>query len=187
MVLNNKPQMFTLGFPQNFFYQEVIDKWSPFIERMQLPYLSLVDFMNAQIQSFVFPSLNIENASQQRGQYNVVYPTGKELEPLITKELSITFKLTESYASYFIWWDQIDTYLHYAGPNLQNAGKIKKPCWMEPIHLMFLSDAGFSLRGYTFYEITPRSLSELNLSYAAQAASYNNFTVGLTYNRFDMN
>lgn len=186
MVLNNKPQMFTIFFPSNFFYPEVVAKWQPIIERMRLPYTSVSEFMNQQIQSITFPGLNMDTATQQRNQYTVSYPGGKELEPIISKSLNITFKLTESYASYFIMWDQLDTYLHYAGPDLENANKLKKPCWLEPISLAFLTDSGFQLTQYIFNEITPTSLSDLQLSYAAQVAQYNTFTFGLTYNRFEI-
>ena len=188
MVLNNKPQMFTVFFPSNFFYPEVKKKWEPIIEKMRLPYQTVEDFMNSQIQSVIFPSLTIDNSQQQRGQYEVVYPTGKELEPSLSKDLSITFKLTESYISYFIMWDQLDIYLHYVNMNNEIDEYIddKKPCWMEPIHLAFLTDQGFELTKFIFSEITPTSLSELNLSYAAQAAAYNTFSLGVHYNVFDI-
>ena len=181
-VLNNKPQMFVIQFPSNFWYQEVIDTWKPMVKRMKLPYESLDDFMNQQIQAVTFPSTNIELATQQRGQYEIAYATGKELEPEIGKTLNITFKLTESYLSYWIFWHQIDLFLHYV-----DNFKYKKPCWMEPVKLAFLSDAGFQLLEFTFWEITPTNTSELKLSYAATVASYNTFDIKLRYNRFDIN
>lgn len=186
MVLNNKPQMFTVCFPSNFFYPEVIKKWQPIIERMKLPYTSVSDFMNQQIQTITFPGLSVEPSTQQREQYTITYPGGKELEQLISKTLSLTFKVTESYASYFIMWDQLDQYLHYAGPGLHDAGQAKKHCWLEPLYLAFLTDSGFQLTQYIFNELTPTSFSEIQLSYAAQIANYNTFTLGLTYNKFDV-
>ena len=180
MVLNNCPQMFSIYFPSNFFYEEVIEKWSPIVEKMRLPYRTVDDFMNAQIQSVTFPGASIENSVQQRRQYDIMYPGGKELEVLLNKELNITFKLTESYLSYWIIWDQMDRYLHYV-----NEGKQLEPVWMEPVHLIFLNDAGFGMTQFCFRDIVPTSLGELNLSYAAQAASYNTFNWSLRFNRFD--
>ena len=171
--------MFSIYFPSNFFYPEVKRKWEPIIEKMRLPYQSIDDFMNSQIQTVTFPAANLDLSIQQRGQYDVAYPGGKELEPLINKELGITFKLTESYISYWIIWDQVDLYLHYTNEVTEH-----KPCWMEPLMLGFFSDAGFLLTEFMFQEITPMNLSELNLSYAAQVASYNTFTWTLRYNRF---
>lgn len=181
MVLNNKPQMFNIAFPSNFFYPEIATKWSPIIEKMKLPYQGVDDFMNAQIQQIRFPGFNVEPSIQQRGQYEVTYNGGKELEPLITKELNITFKLTESYVSYFILWDQLDMYLHYKA-NIEEA----KDIWFEPITLSFISDAGFELTKFIFRQLTPLSMTELNLSYAATVASYNTFTWNLKYNFFDI-
>jgi hypothetical protein len=58
---------------------------------------------------------------------------------------------------------------------------------MEPVKLGFLSDAGFKILEFTFWEITPTNTSELNLSYAATIGSYNTFQANLRYNRFDIN
>jgi hypothetical protein len=76
----------------------------------------------------------------------------------------------------------MDVFLHYV-----NDPKQKQPCWMEPVKLAFLSDAGFQMLEFTFWEITPTNTSELNLSYAATVASYNSFSINLRYNRFDIN
>lgn len=181
MVLNNTPWMFLLYLPKNFFYDEVVAKWTPIIDKMKLPYTSLVDFMNAQIQTISFPGVNIDTVMQQREQYEVHYPGGKELEQLISKDLNITFKLTESYISYWIMWDQIDLYLHYS-----NEVTDHKPCWLEPITMSFLSDNGYETLKFIFQEITPTNLGELSLSYAATLAQYNTFTLSLKYNRFDI-
>jgi hypothetical protein len=148
---------------------------------MRLPYQSVADFMNSQIQTVTFPMVNVDTPMQQREQYEVAYPSGKELEVLIDKTLRINFKLTESYISYWILWDQMDIYLHYG-----DRVNPREPIWMEPIHLGFLNDAGFTLTEFLFREITPTSLSELNLSYAASVASYNTFTWTLHYNNFDI-
>ena len=76
----------------------------------------------------------------------------------------------------------MDVFLHYV-----NDPKQKHPCWMEPVKLAFLSDAGFQMLEFTFWERTPTNTSELNLSYAATVASYNTFSINLRYNRFDIN
>ena len=181
MVLNNLPQMFTFYFPSTFWYPEVVRRWTPMVERMRLPYTTLDDFMNAQVQSVRFPPMTMDVATQGRWQYEVAYPNGDELEMMIDKTLTSTFKLTESYLTYWIIWDQIDTYLHYV-----KDFHDKKDCWMEPVKLGFLTDSGLQLVEFTFSEITPTNTTELNLSYAATVASYNTFNLTLHYNRFDI-
>lgn len=181
MVLNNLPQMFTFYFPSTFWYPEVVERWTPMVKRMRLPYTTLDDFMNAQVQSVRFPPMNMDLAIQGRWQYDVGYRNGDELEMQMDKTLNVTFKLTESYITYWVVWDQIDTFLHYA----KNASELK-PCWMEPVKLGFLTDSGLQLVEFTFWEITPTNTTELTLSYAATVASYNTFGLSLRYNRFDI-
>jgi hypothetical protein len=185
MVLNNLPQMFVFSFPSTFWYPEVVARWTPMVERMKLPYETVEDFMNAQVQAVKFPAMNMELATQQRGQYDIAYPGGKELEPIMDRNITVTMKLTESYLSYWIWWDQLDTYLHYAN-DYNPEVKDKKPCWMHPVKLSLLTDSGIQLVEFTFRDITPTNTSELNLSYAATVASYNTFTLNLRYNYFDV-
>ena len=181
MVLNNKQQQFCIYFPSNFFYKEVQDKWNPIVDKMRLPYQDVTDFMNAQIQSVEFPGVNMDLIIQQREQYEYAQPNGKELENLIDKNLTITFKLTESYISYWILFNQIDLYMHY-----KRGDEERKPIWMEPIQMSFLTDAGFELTKFTFHQITPINLTQLKMSYAATVASYNTFSWTLHYNAFDI-
>ena len=181
MVLNNKPQLFTFFFPSTFWYPEVVQKWTPLIERMKLPYMDLSDFMNAQVQQVRFPGANLQMSMQGREQYEIMYPAGKELETEVNKTLSITFKLTESYLSYWVLWDQVDLYLHYSSEHTEH-----KDCWFEPVTLGFLTDQGIQMLEFTFKHLTPTNLGELNLSYAATVATYNTFTFDLHYNWFSV-
>ena len=173
MVLNNKAQMFSVWFDDMYFYPEIEEKYTKTLNKMKLPYMSVSDFMNAQLQTIIFPGVNIDPAIQQRHQYEVAYTTGKELDAIIDKNLTLEFKLTESYLSYWILWDQIEMYLKY--------NEIRE-CWWDPINLTFLNDAGFELRTMQFQQISPISLSELNLSYKSQVSSYNTLKLLLRYN-----
>lgn len=173
MILNNRTQLFSFYFPNNYLLPEVVKKYEVYLKRMHLPFESCEDFLNSCIQTVTFPSINISNATQQHGQYEMEYTTGKELEAIVEKNLTITFKLTDSYLSYWIIRDQIEAYLKY--------GSIKKIFW-NPLYLTFLSSAGYEINTIEFSQITPTNLSELDLSYKAEIAQYNTFTLGLHYN-----
>lgn len=173
MILNNRTQLFSFYFPSNYFFPEINEKYATYLKRMNLPFESCEDFINSCIQSVNFPKVNIPNASQQHGQYTMEYTTGKELDAIIEKELTITFKLTDSYLSYWIIRDQIEAYLKY--------GSIKNIFW-NPLYLTFLSSAGYEINTFEFSQVTPISLSELDLSYKAEIAQYNTFTLTLHYN-----
>lgn len=177
MVLNNLPQNFAVYFPQNFFYREVHDRWMPIIKKMLLPYMSVEDYMNAQIQSIDLPQINMQSQSQQAGRYTLSKRPGMALDEAMDKSLSITFKLTEGYTSYFIMRQQFDLYFQILKT---------KPLYWSPICVDLLDDFGHAIITYEQEQITPETMSNLSLSYAAKLGSYNTFDVTMKYNYFNI-
>lgn len=163
----------------NWAYPEVNEHWLPVVKRMHLPYWTVEDFMNAQIQSISFPGINAPSVTQGLFQYEIHKRNGKELQHLFPKEpINITFKLTESYISYFILREQFDLYLRYVD--------VQALYW-SPITISLLDDAGMETINFRFEQITPTNLSELELTYAARLGTYNTFTLGFMYNYFSIN
>ena len=178
MILRNLPQMFTFRFPQTFFYKEVCDRWEPFVRRMKLPFSTVCDFMNSQVQSVDFPDISLSGETQQQGQYETAYPAGRELGPELTKALSVRLKLTESYMTYWILFDQIDWYLKY--------GSAHKPVFMDPLALTFLNQKGFGMVTFEFRNVIPEGLTGLPPSFAAQAAASKTVDFRMRYTRYDV-
>lgn len=180
MILNNKSQMFSVWFPEDFFYPEVTKRWDPIIQNMKLPYQSTTDFMNSQIQQVSYPPIDIGSAQQEQGQFPIEYTIGKELEPILNKNFTITFRLTEGYYTYFVLLDQIRYFLEYS----EKFAKHK--VFLPNFNITFLNDAGFAIVNYKYKYIIPKGLGNFTLSYAAQLAQYNTITWDLTYNRMEM-
>ena len=176
-MLNARNNMFVIDIPSDFFYPQVIERWQPYVQKLKLPYQSVDDFINANILSLNIPDISLPVVSQQQGQYKSVYYGGKELEPSINKNLTITFKLTESYLTYWILFDQLNIYMKYAN---------KQECFLNPIFLTFLDNNGLSLVKFKFNMLTPTGLGNLELSYAKTMTDFTSFNFDLTYNRFDI-
>lgn len=177
MVLNNLSNNFVVYFSQNFFYPEVNERWLPHIRKLMLPYLTLEDYMNAQIQSFELPAISMQSQDQQHGRYTLKKRQGKALDEEMDKSLTITFKMTEGYTAYFIMRQQMDLYYQIIKT---------KPLYWPPINVDLLDDMGHAIVTYEQEQITPDSLSELQLSYAHKLGNYNTFTLGMKYNFFDI-
>jgi len=175
MLLNALNNQFVIRFPKSFFYPEIHDKWTPVIKRLKLPYENLEDFMNAAVQSISFPSLSLETVAQQQQQFRIAYRPGKELEPLFDKNLTITFKLSEGFITYWILFEQIELFI--------KVFEVKDPFW-DPMYVSFLDHHGFELVAFSFEKIVPIGLSQFDISYATTAADFNTFTLNLVYNRF---
>lgn len=178
MLLNNLSQQFVVYFGHNWFYPEVRDRWEPVMLKMGLPYITLEDMVNSQIQSITFPALNMEPVTQQRAMYTLQKRDVGQVDMRQDKSLNITFKLTESYLTYFIIRHQMDMY-HKIGVNV-------KGLYWDPITVQLLDDQGYASITYEQHQITPTGMSELSLSYGARLGTYNTFTLNTVYNFFDI-
>lgn len=174
MILNSLNNQFVVKFPPGFFYPEIVERWTPVVNRMKLPYETLEDFINATVQSITFPSVELPPVEQGQSQFKIQYRPGKELEPLIEKNLTVTFKLSEGLISYWILFEQVEQFLEY---------EQTVPFW-PPMYVSFLDHKGFELVAFSFEKIIPLNLSQFEISYAQTAAEFNTFQMTLRYNRF---
>lgn len=176
MILNAKQNMFQIWFPPHFFYPEIVEKWGPVIKRLNLPYETIEDFFNASIQSITMPEMDLGIETQQQSQFNISYKGGKELEPIFNKDITVTFKLSEGFITYWIIFEQIEQYMKYQEGNV----------FWPPMYVSFLDMQGFELVAFEFNQLIPTSLSQFDVSYSTTAADFNTFSMGLRYNRFNI-
>ncbi|HPI81807.1 MAG TPA: hypothetical protein PK122_01040 [Candidatus Paceibacterota bacterium] len=176
MILNSLNNQFVVQFPKGFFYPEIVAKWEPVVQRLKLPYQTMEDFINATVQSVTFPSVELPPVEQGQGQFKIQYRPGKELEPLLEKNLTVTFKLSEGFISYWILFEQVESFIEY---------RESLPFW-PPMYVSFLDHKGFELVAFSFEKIIPLSLSQFEISYAQTAAEFNTFNMTLRYNRYNI-
>ena len=173
-ILNAKLNQFAIWLPQDFFYPEIRERWTPVVKRMKLQYQSLEDYVNATIQSVNFPEVTLPIISQDQTMFQIKYRGGKELEPILDKNLTITFKLAEGFVSYWMFFEQIELFQQYSD---------KKPFWPS-MYVSFLDHHGFELMTFEFKKIIPTGLSQFNISHASVASDFNTFSMNLRYNRY---
>lgn len=173
-ILNSKLNQWVVWLPQDFFYPEIRERWTPIVNRLKLPYLSLEDYINATVQSITFPEVILPVATQPQTVFNIKYRGGRELEPTLDKNITITFKLSEGFISYWTLFDQIELFQKYSD---------KTPFWPS-IFVSFLDHHGFELMSFEFQKIVPTNLSQFNVSYSTVASDFNTFSMNLSYNRY---
>jgi hypothetical protein len=166
--------MYVVRFPRNFFYPEIEQRWTPIVKRLKLQYQTLEDFVNATVQSVTFPEMILTPVPQPQTMFNIKYRGGKELEPILDKNLTVTFKLMEGFITYWMFFEQIELYQKYAGSN---------PFWPS-MYVSFLDHHGFELLVFEFEKIVPLGMSQFNVNYSTVTADFNTFTLNMTYNRF---
>jgi hypothetical protein len=174
MILNANLSSYAIWFPQNFFYPEIEKEWLPVIKRLKLPYQTLEDFINANVQSLNFPRIDLTPVTQQQSEYLITYRGGKEIEPLLDKNLTVTFKMSEGLLTYWILFNQIELYLKYEDT---------QPFWPS-LFTSFIDNNGFEILNFEFQKTVPIGLSAFDVSYSKNDAAFQTFTLNLRYNRF---
>jgi len=173
-ILNAKLSQFVVWLPKDFFYPEIRERWTPVVKRLKLQYQSLEDYINSTVQTVTFPEVILNPVSQPQTMFQIKYRGGKELEPILDKNLTIIFKLTEGFITYWMLFDQIELFQMYSE---------RQPFWPS-MYVSFLDHHGFELMAFEFQKIVPLALSQFNVSYATVAAEFNTFALNLSYNRY---
>jgi len=173
-ILNAKLNQFIIWFPKDFFYPEIRERWTPVVKRLKLPYQTLEDFINATIQNISFPGVVLPPVTQPQTMFKIMYRGGKELEPILNKNLTITFKLSEGFITYWMLFDQIELYQLYRETN---------PFWPS-LYVSYMDHHGFELMAFEFKKIVPLGMSPFNVSYSTVLTNFNTFSLDLGYNRY---
>jgi hypothetical protein len=199
MILNSRQNSFFINFPPDFFNQAVQDKYSKYYRNLLLPYKSLPDFMASTVQSINFPGFASVLQTQTRTLGKVQeLQSSKPISDQFTRELKITFKLTDAYLNYFIFLDNALNYLDPANVNPDNtknslgqalsvpAAANNNHPFFQPIRLTLLNNEGYAVSSIIFNRPMLKSLSEMNLSYSSITPQFTAFTATFQYYNFDL-
>jgi len=188
-----------VNLPQDFFNKAVQEKYEKYYRNLLLPYRSISDFMASTIQTVSFPSF----ASQLPAQTRILgkqqeNQSAKPIADMFTRELKLTFKLTDAYLNYFIFLDNALNYLEPANENLYNTenslGRAltntptpngNHPAF-SPIRLTLLNNEGYAVTSIVFNRPQLMTLSELTLSYSSVVPQFATFTTTFKYYNFDL-
>lgn len=199
MILNARQNSFLINLPQDFFNEEINEKYEQYYRNLLVPYRSISDFMASTIQGVSFPGFNSVLPQQIR-------PLGKRQEshsaiPIadqFTRELSITFKLTDGWLNYFIFLDNMLNYLDFSNINLQNTKNslgnsltvpqtphVNHP-FFSPIRLTILNNEGYAFASIIYNRPLLKGLTDLKLAYNAIRPQFTTFTATFQYFNFDI-
>jgi hypothetical protein len=200
MILNSRQNSFFINFPADFFNSAVQEKYSKYYRNLLLPYKSLPDFMASTVQSVNFPGFSSVLPTQTRtlGKTQELQ-SSKPIADQFTRELKVTFKLTDAYLNYFIFLDNALNYLDPANVSTDNTGRnslgqaLSVPAmangnhpFFQPIRLTLLNNEGYAVSSIIFNRPMLTSLSEMNLSYSSITPQFTTFTATFKYYNFDL-
>lgn len=199
MILNARQNGFFVSFPPDFFNQAVQEKYSKYYRSLLLPYKSLPDFMASTVQTVNFPGFASALQTQTRplGKTQELQ-SSKPIADQFTRELRVSFKLTDAYLNYFIFLDNALNYLEPANVNPDNTknslgqalsvpatSNVNHP-FFQPLRLTLLNNEGYAISSIIFNRPMLKSLSEMNLSYSSITPQFTSFTATFQYYNFDL-
>jgi hypothetical protein len=199
MILNSRQNSFLVNLPQDFFSSEINTKYEKYYRNLLLPYKSISDFMASTIQSVSFPGLISQLPTQTRvlGKQQEVQ-SAKPIADMFTRELKLTFKLTDAYLNYFIMMDNILNYLEPANVNPNNTQNSLGQAlsnsqqtnsnhpYFSPIRLTLLNNEGYGVSSIIFNRPMITTLGNLTLSYSSITPQFQVFSVDFKYYNFDL-
>lgn len=177
MRLSSQGSQFVFNLPSDFIKQEVINTYTPILEKNWVQYENVIDYINSTIKSVNFPGIGFDMPKQtnMRGKQRQFKPAKNVQDITTTHELTVTFRSVDSDLNYWLVFDILTK--HYL--DVDNAFVSPFTITCVDIH----RDAIYVIR---FYEIILKGLSENTFNYSQQKVNAKEFTMNFHFNFYDI-
>jgi len=177
MRLSSQGSQFIFNLPSDFIKQEIIETYTPILEKNWVQYENVIDYINSTIKSVNFPGVGIDMPKQvnMRGKERQFKPAKNVQDITSTHDLTVTFRSVDSDLNYWLVFDILTK--HYL--DVDNA-------WVNPFTITCVDihrDAIYVIR---FYEIILKGLSDNTFNYSQQKVNSKEFTMNFHFNFYDI-
>jgi hypothetical protein len=177
MRLSSQGSQFVFNLPQDFIPQEILNSYTPLLEKNWVQYENVLDYVNSTIKSVNLPGINFDLPSQivKRGKVRKFKPATNVQDILTTNEATINFRSVDSDLNYWILFDIIIK--HYLNTDTN---------FLNPLSISILDIHRDAI--YTIYlkEVIIKSFSDLQFDYAQQKINAKEFTMTIHFNFYDI-
>ena len=182
MFLNPKMNLFRFEFTRNTFPQEIIDKYSTYLNSVVgSPIKSVPDYVNYTIQGINLPGLS-QDTVEQNGVYgwNRKYRSSTHEQMLYTKDFTITLRMTDGFLNYWICYDLLKYYYDYYGEHE------KEFIYMPDQRLEILDGDGHVVTNILLKRVLMASISDLSLNFSSQTPDFQTFDISCQINELEI-
>lgn len=177
MRLSSQGSQFVFNLPQDFIPQEILNSYTPLLEKNWVQYENVLDYLNSTIKSINLPGINFDTPQQMliRGKVRNFKPATNVQDIITTREATVNFRSVDSDLNYWILFDIIIK--HYL--NTDNN-------WLNPFTISAVDIHRDAI--YTIYlkEVIIKSFSDLQFDYSQQKINTKEFTMTLLFNFYDI-
>ena len=177
MRLSSQSSQFIFNLPSTFLPTEVLDTYTPILEKNWVQYENVIDYINSTIKSVNFPGISFDMPMQirMRGKERNFKPSNNIQDITTTRELEVTFRSVDSDLNYWLLFDIISK--HYL--DVENA-------FLDPFTITCVDIHRDAIYVIKFYEIILKSLSDNDFNYSQQKVSAKEFTMTFNFNFYDI-
>jgi len=177
MRLSSQNSQFVFNLPSDFLKQEIINTYTPILEKNWVQYENVIDYLNSTIKSVNFPGINFEGPKQiyPRGKERYFKPAKNVQDIITTRDLAVTFRSVDSDLNYWLMFDIITK--HYL--DVENL-------YLEPFTITCVDIHRDAVYRITFHQIILKSLSDKTFDYSQQKVNEQTFTMNFSFNFYDI-
>lgn len=176
-MINSQNNGFILRLPKTFITKEIAAKYEEVLFRLPTPYKTVLDYLNATIQSITFPSISMDNVEQTYKHGDGFDLKNSVLfEELFDNDISITFKSTDGYLNYWMVYDIVKNYIQWS--------QVEK--YMGNLIITNINAQGYSYANIHLNMLTFTSLSVGEFNFTETTSNLENFELGLKFNHISI-
>jgi hypothetical protein len=177
MRLSSQNSQFVFNLPSDFIKQEIINTYTPILEKNWVQYDNVIDYLNSTIKSVNFPGLNFDGPTQilMRGKERKYKPAKNVQDIVSARDLTITFRSVDADLNYWLMYDILVK--HYLDV---------EELFLSPFTISCLDIHRDEIYKIKFFEIILKGLSDNNFDYSQQKVNSKEFTLTCSFNWYDI-
>lgn len=177
MRLSSQSNQFVFNLPSDFLPQEIINTYTPILEKNWIQYENVLDYLNSTIKTVTFPGLSIQTPEQKipRGKVIAYKPATHVQDILTSHEFTVTFRSVDADLNYWLCYDIFIK--HYL--DVQNL-------YINPLTITALDIWRDAIYRVNFYQIIAMSLGDNTFDYSQQKTNAKEFQMVFKFNFSDI-
>jgi hypothetical protein len=174
--LSSQSSQFVFNLPANFVPPEVLNSYTPILDKNWIQYENVIDYLNSTIKAVSFPGISFELPMQYliRGKERQ-YKPAKNIQDIVGHDITITFASVDADINYWIVFDIVSK--HYL--DVDNL-------YLNPFTITAVDIHRDGIYRIIFKEIILKNLSDNKFDYAQQKISSKEFTMTFHFNFYEV-
>lgn len=180
MRLSSQNSQFVFNLPSDFLQQEIVNTYTPILEKNWVQYENVIDYLNSTIKSVNFPGISFDGPSQTlvRGKQRKYKPATNVQDIVSTHELNVTFRSVDSDLNYWLMFDILTK--HYLDVSSDQH------IFLNPFTITCVDIHRDAIYVIKFFEIILKNLSDNTFDYSQQKVNAKEFTLTFHFNFYDI-